>query len=106
MNISVSPIITCLEEMQADNIVSLDMPAESSLCDNMIVCTARSSTHARALAMALREYLKSVSSSVKIEGDDVGEWILVDSINVIIHIMQETTRQLYSLESLWSSKPQ
>ena len=102
MHYSLEAVIQCLETLQADNIVTIDTRKTWPLCDEIIICTARSSTHARSLASSVYLYFKQNSIKAKVEGTEAGEWILVDSAGIMIHVMQSNIRSYYDLESLWS----
>ena len=96
-----------LEELKATDVVSLDVRHLTSLLDVMIVASGRSDRHVRAIADALAEHCKSAGIHVASrEGHEAGEWILVDLIDVVVHVMLPKTRSFYELEKLWDiSRP-
>ncbi len=96
-------LVTALEDLKANDIKVLDVKGIASFTDTMIITSGRSITHVRALAEKIVETAKA--SSINIlgsEGQDQGEWILVDLGDIVVHVMQQTTRDYYQLEKLWS----
>lgn len=95
-----------LDDLKARDIVVLEVGERSDVTDYMVVCTGTSKAHVRGLADNLvLEAKKAGEAPLGIEGKDAGEWVLVDLSSVIVHVMQEQTRDLYQLEKLWSAKP-
>jgi ribosome-associated protein len=74
--------------------------------DFMIVATGRSDRHVRALGDAVLEYCKE--NGIKVlgaEGKESAEWVLVDLVDVVVHVMQPRTREFYEIEKLWDISP-
>ena len=95
-----------LEDLKCVDMVNIDVRDKTSVADNMIVCTGTSRRHVVSLAENLVTDAKAAGLAPKgAEGLDGGEWALVDLGDVIVHIMQQTTRDLYELEKLWSMAP-
>lgn len=95
--------IAALEDLKANDITVLEAEKNVSLFDYIIVASATSSRQAAAIANHIREKIKSAGGTVYgIEGERSSEWLLVDLGDVIVHIMQPTTRAYYNLEALWS----
>lgn len=95
-------IIEALEDLKAVEIQSLDVRHLTDMMDHMVVCTASSTTHAKSLARNLEMELKANKISILgIEGDNKSDWVLVDTGDIVAHIMLEETRELYALEKLW-----
>ena len=93
-----------LEENKGRDISSMDVRKLTDITDTMIVCTATSSRHARTLADKLVRAAKEAGiRPLGVEGEQPGEWILVDLVDVVIHIMLPETRVFYSLEKLWAT---
>jgi len=96
-------IVEALEDIKAANITVIDTSKLSSLFDRMIIASASSKRQTKALAdnvvVKLRERGEEVLGR---EGEDSGEWILVDLNEVLVHIMQPAVRDYYNLEELWS----
>ncbi len=93
-----------LDEMKAQNIVVLDIQGQSTMMDYMVIAEGTSSQHVRAIANHLKTASKHHADITLFgsEGDDKGDWILVDIGDIIVHIMQHETREYYQIEKLWS----
>lgn len=92
-----------LDDAKAQNIVVLDVRKISTIADYMIVATGTSTRHVAAVADRLIDELKKDGVRAwGTEGQETGEWVLVDFGDVIVHIMQAETRDFYQLEKLWS----
>ncbi|HEX9276862.1 MAG TPA: ribosome silencing factor [Casimicrobiaceae bacterium] len=95
--------VAALEDIKARDITVLDVRKLTSLYDTMIIATAESSRQAKALSQHVREALKAAGATiVGVEGEQSGEWVLVDGGDIVVHIMQPTTRTYYNLEELWA----
>jgi len=99
----VKAAVNALEDIKARNIVVLDVKRMTSLFDRIIIASADSTRQSKALATNVQEKLKALGAKVYgVEGEQAGEWILVDLGAVVVHIMQPAVRQYYNLEELWS----
>lgn len=99
-------VIAALDDNKAQDIVELDVSAQSSLTDRMIVCTATSSRHAKSLADKAWVAAKQAGIiPIGQEGDDTSGWYLLDLDDVIVHIMLAETRSYYRIEDLWKLTP-
>ena len=95
--------VAALEDIKGRDIVVLDVKRMTSMFDTMIVVGADSNRQGRALSSSLQEKVKALGARVYgVEGEQVGEWILVDLGSVIVHVMQHATRKHYNLEELWA----
>ena len=95
--------VAALEDIKARNITVLDVRKLTSLYDIMIIATAESSRQVKALSQHVRDALKAAGAKIiGIEGEQTGEWVLVDAGDIIVHIMQPATRAYYNLEELWT----
>ncbi|HUO44022.1 MAG TPA: ribosome silencing factor [Burkholderiales bacterium] len=98
----VKTAVAALEDVKGRDIVVLDVHRLTSLFDRLIIVSGDSTRQNRALANNVREKLKAHGvPAVGVEGEDSGEWILVDFGPVVIHIMQPAIRRYYNLEELW-----
>jgi ribosome-associated protein len=98
----VKATVAALEDIKARDIVVLDVRRMASLFDHVIIASADSTRQNRALARNVQEKIKALGGKVYgVEGEPVGEWILVDLGAVIVHVMQPAIRQYYNLEELW-----
>jgi ribosome-associated protein len=100
----ISVIIQGIEEVKGENIQLLDLrEIENTVCDYFIICSGNSNTQVKAISGAVQ---KLVSKQVKdkpwhIEGENNAEWILMDYVNVAVHVFQKQIRDFYDIESLW-----
>ena len=99
-------IIEALEDIKGHDIQVIDTSALTSLFDSIVVASAESARQTKALARNVQMKVKDAGGDVvSIEGEEVGEWILVDLGSVVVHIMQPAVRSFYNLEELWSVTP-
>ncbi|MGQ0750553.1 MAG: ribosome silencing factor [Betaproteobacteria bacterium] len=99
----VKTAVAALEDVKARDIVVLDVRKMTSLFDKVIIASADSSRQSKALSSRVQEKLKAIGARIHgVEGEQSGEWILVDLGTVVVHIMQPATRQYYNLEELWT----
>jgi ribosome-associated protein len=95
-------VISALEDIKARDIQAIDVRKITSIFDWIIVASADSARQTKALARHVHDLLKqSGSSIVGTEGEEGGEWILVDAGDVVAHVMQPAVREYYNLEELW-----
>ena len=99
-------VLKALEDLKAVDAVALDVSRLTSLTSVMVVASGTSSRHVRALAEAARDAAKAAGYPVRgMEGDTASEWMLVDMVDLVLHVMLPQTRALYRLEDLWSARP-
>lgn len=101
-------IIKALQEKKAEKIISLDLrKIHEAVADFFIICEATTNTQVKAIGDYLQDELKAQCDETpfKTEGYHHGKWVLVDYVNVVVHIMQPETRQFYQLEEMWSDAP-
>ncbi len=100
----ITTIISGIEEVKGLEINLLDLRGiENTVCDYFIICNGTSNTHVNAIVSSIQ---KIVSKTLKdkpwhVEGSENGEWVLLDYVNVVVHIFQKATREYYDIESLW-----
>ncbi|RDV26124.1 ribosome silencing factor [Alteromonas aestuariivivens] len=96
-------VIDKIDDMKARDVIELDVKGKSSITDTMIVCSGNSKRHVIAIAENLMLEAKHAGlAPLNVEGKDTGEWVLVDLGEIIVHVMQDETRDFYQLEKLWS----
>ena len=96
-------VVAALEDVKAQNITVIDTSKLSSMFECMIIASANSTRQTKALADNVVAKLKEHGEKIiGREGEDSGEWILVDFGEVLVHIMQPAIRDYYNLEELWS----
>jgi ribosome-associated protein len=99
-------IVDALEDVKAQDIKVFNTTHLTSLFDRVIVASGTSNRQTKALASSVRESVKENGGDViSTEGDDVGEWVLVDCGDAVVHILQPALRQYYNLEEVWGDKP-
>ncbi len=95
-------ISTILEDLKAEDIVSLNVKNKSSVTDMMIIASGRSTRHVKSISDNIIKKLKKIKiKTLGIEGYSKSEWILIDFGDVLVHVMHPETREFYSLEKLW-----
>ena len=100
----ITTIIGGIEEVKGKEITILDLrEIENTVCDYFIICEGTSNTQVNAIVNSIQ---KQVSKNTKdkpwhIEGTDNAEWVLLDYVNVVVHVFQKHIREYYDIESLW-----
>lgn len=95
-----------LDDLKAKNVTVLDVAELSDVMDTLIIATGTSNRHVKSLASNVVEDVKKGGFlALGVEGTDVGEWVLVDYGDIVVHVMLEATRDFYELEKLWSMEP-
>jgi ribosome-associated protein len=98
-------VIDALEDIKAQDIKLYDTTHLTSLFDRLAIASGTSNRQTKALASSVRDKVKeSGGHIISIEGEDTGEWVLVDLGDMIVHIMQPTIRDYYRLEEIWGDK--
>ena len=88
--------------MKGRDIVELDVKGKSTITDTMIICSGNSKRHVSSIAEHVQlESKRAGISLLNVEGKETGEWVLVDLGEIIVHIMQDESRDFYQLEKLW-----
>jgi len=97
-------VISALEDIKAHDIQAIDVRKMTSIFDWIIVASADSARQTKALARHVHDCLKEAGSSIiGTEGEESGDWILVDAGDVVAHVMQPAVRAHYKLEELWTA---
>jgi ribosome-associated protein len=98
-------VVDALEDVKAQDIKVFDTTKLTALFDRVIIATATSNRQSRAIASNVRDQAKAAGADVvAVEGEETGEWVLVDLGDIVIHIMQPAIRQYYHLEEIWGEK--
>lgn len=96
-------IVAALDDLKAVNTVTLDVRPLTDLMDFMVITSGTSNRHVKSLAShASVEAKKQGMAPLGTEGEDAGEWVLVDFGDVVLHVMLPATRDFYDLERLWT----
>ena len=99
-------VIDALEDIKAQDIAIFDTTHLTGVFDRVVIASASSNRQTRALANNVREKAKENGGEVlSTEGEDTGEWVLVDLGDVVVHLMQPAIREYYNLEEIWGDKP-
>jgi|TARA_X000000950_G_scaffold48384_2_gene56206 ribosome-associated protein len=104
-----SLIIEGIEEVKGEDINILDLrDIDNNVCKYFVVCSGNSNTQVRAISSSVQ---KVVSKSLRekpwhVEGQETSEWVLMDFVDVVVHIFQKQTRSHYDIESLWGDAKQ
>ena len=97
--------LQALDELKAEDIQVLDVRIQASFTDYMIFASGKSSRHVKSIARVLIDAAKLAKMPpLGVEGEDVGEWVLVDLGDVVVHVMLPDTRMFYDLEKLWGEE--
>ncbi len=97
-------IVNALEDIKGRDIVVLDTHKLTSLFECMVIATGESNRQTRALAANVHDKVKEAGEYVgNTEGEDTGDWVLLDLGEVIVHVMQPAARAHYNLEELWGA---
>ena len=99
-------IVDGLEDVKAQDIKVFNTTHLTELFDRVIVASGTSNRQTKALASSVRDKVKEAGGDiVSTEGEDIGEWVLVDCGDAVVHILQPALRQYYNLEEIWGDKP-
>lgn len=95
-------ILSSLSDSKAEEIVEIDLRGKTAMGDFMVICSGRSSRQVAAISEKLVETLKAdLGRGAKIEGKDAGDWVLIDTGDVIVHVFRPEVRDFYQLEKMW-----
>ncbi|MFY0630164.1 MAG: ribosome silencing factor [Flavobacteriaceae bacterium] len=100
----ISVIIKGIDDVKGENVQLLDLrEIENTVCDYFIICSGNSNTQVNAITGSVQ---KTVSKELKdkpwhVEGQNNSEWVLMDYVNVVVHVFQKHVREFYDIESLW-----
>ena len=101
-------IIKAIQDKKGENIVSLDLrKIHEAVADFFIICQASSTTQVKAIADAIEHEVKLEleENPYRHEGQQAAQWVLIDYVNVVVHVMQPEARKFYRLEEMWSDAP-
>jgi ribosome-associated protein len=102
-------IIKAIQEKKGENIISLDLrKIPEAVSDFFIICEGASTTQVKAIADSIEEEVRRNCDELpyKHEGRQTYQWVLIDYVNVVVHVMLPETRRFYKLEDMWSDAPQ
>lgn len=91
-----------LSDIKAQDVIKIDLFNKSPLCDYMFIVTGTSSRHARAIADSIVKAFKEIGmNNILVEGGSSSNWLVIDIGDVIVHVFQGESRELYKLEEIW-----
>ncbi|BES84073.1 ribosomal silencing factor RsfS [Pectobacterium araliae] len=95
-------VIDKVDDLKAQDIVALNVQGKSSITDYMVICTGTSTRHVASIADHVVQSSRAAGLiPLGVEGENAADWVVVDLGDVMVHVMQEESRQLYELEKLW-----
>jgi len=95
-------VLKSLDSDKAEDIVSIDLTNKSPMAAYMVIASGRSNRHVQAIAEHLTEELKKQGVKGRAEGLSQGDWVLVDAMDIIVHVFRPEVRAFYNLEKMWS----
>jgi ribosome-associated protein len=101
-----STILASLEDDKAEEITPIPLAGKSEMADHMVIATGRSSRQVSAIAEKLADRLKhDLGLIARMEGKELGDWVLIDAGDVIVHVFRPEVREFYQLEKMWLPRP-
>ncbi|GFE52254.1 ribosomal silencing factor RsfS [Roseobacter cerasinus] len=95
-------ILSSLSDDKAEDIVQIDLRGKTEIGDYMVICSGRSSRQVTAISEKLAQTVKDTfGRTSKVEGKDTGDWVLIDTGDVIVHVFRPEVREFYQLEKMW-----
>ena len=100
-------ILTSLDDDKAEDVVQIDLRGKTAIGDYMVIASGRSTRQVSSMADKLVERLKQdFGRTARVEGKDTGDWVLIDTGDVVVHIFRPEVREFYQLEKMWQpAKP-
>jgi len=96
-------VLNSMDDDKAVDIVSIELEGKSSIADYLVIASGTSSRHVGTIAGHVAEKIKQVyGDNCRVEGLRQGDWVVVDAVDVIIHVFRPEVREFYNLEKLWS----
>jgi ribosome-associated protein len=95
-------ILTSLDDDKAEEVVQIDLRGKTEIGDYMVIASGRSTRQVAAMSEKLIDRVKQeFGFTAKVEGKDVGDWVLIDTGDVIVHVFRPEVREFYQLEKMW-----
>tara|TARA_Y100000815_G_C13291099_1_gene480860 strand:- start:207 stop:596 length:390 start_codon:yes stop_codon:yes gene_type:complete len=95
-------ILSSLSDDKAEDVVQIDLRGKTSMGDYMVIASGRSTRQVSAMSEKLVERLKAdFGLNARVEGKDAGDWVLIDTGDVIVHVFRPEVREFYQLEKMW-----
>lgn len=100
-------VLSSLSDDKAEDLVQIDLRGKSAIADHMVICSGRSSRQVQSIAQKLSDRLKQdLGVIARSEGRDTGDWVLIDTGDVIVHVFRPEVRAFYQLDKMWLPTPQ
>ena len=97
-------VVHWLDEAKAEQIVTIDLKGKSSIGDFMVIATGRTDRHVGAVGEQLRKHFKENGvENVRVEGLETCDWVLIDAVDILVHVFRAEVRDFYNLEKMWSA---
>jgi ribosome-associated protein len=95
-------VLKSVDDDKAEDVVQIDLRGRSDVADYMVICSGRSSRQVASISEKLADRLKQeMRISVRMEGKETGDWVLIDAGEVIVHVFRPEVREFYQLEKMW-----
>ncbi|MFP4240055.1 ribosome silencing factor [Rhodosalinus sp.] len=95
-------VLDSLDDSKAEDVVQIDLRGKSAIADHMVICSGRSARQVSAIAERLVDTLKQELGVLsRVEGQETGDWVLIDAGDVIVHVFRPEVREFYQLEKMW-----
>ncbi len=95
-------VLASLDDDKAEDVVQIDLRGRSDVADYMVICSGRSSRQVASISEKLADRVKQeFGLSIKMEGRETGDWVLIDARDVIVHVFRPEVREFYQLEKMW-----
>nr|WP_324829284.1 ribosome silencing factor [Qipengyuania sp. Z2] len=96
-------VLQHLDDDQAQDVVTIPLAGKSSIADNMVIASGRSTRQVASMAQKLAEKLKQAGyGPVKLEGLPAADWVLLDAGDIVVHLFRPEVRSFYNLERMWA----
>lgn len=103
MSHALETVLASLDDSKAESVISIDIQGKSALGDYIVIASGRSQRHVAAVADHLLRALKEIGyGGAKVEGLSGGDWVLIDTGDIVIHIFRPEVREFYNLEKIWN----
>ncbi|UXU75992.1 MULTISPECIES: ribosome silencing factor [unclassified Paracoccus (in: a-proteobacteria)] len=95
-------ILASLDDDKAEDVVTIDLRGRSAMADHMVIASGRNARQVAAIAEKLVERIKQLTGrSARVEGKETGDWVLIDTDDVVVHVFRPEVREFYQLEKMW-----
>ncbi|WP_010134093.1 ribosome silencing factor [Ochrovirga pacifica] len=103
-DVLISTILKGIDEVKGEHIQLLDLrEIDNTICDYFIICSGTSNTHVNAISGSVQKIVgkEAKEKAYHVEGEAEANWILIDYVNIVVHVFQKPVRELYDIEGLW-----